>query len=254
MYVAGSGITTFRARIKPDFKPLTKLALKWTSVSGGNYQAVDRGATADIYDAEFRLYAKQSEINTFIDAVESNRQNDTHYFTLAGFEETEKIFGADVDYSSISATVLSIAPVAQGSWQAYGTTVRMRALSPAFDGSPSLPTLRCLNVGYTGDAIWTINKYDSYNGTYAYLDHDEDAGRFVGTFVLSDSDMQSMRRYIATQRGSTISIPSIYGVDYPWGPRRGNTYPIDAKILEWEDLGMHGVGHWMLKLTLGEVI
>lgn len=255
MYISGDNITTYRARIKPNFKPKTSLALKWKLATDGNYYATDRGSSSDVYEASFSLYAKQDEIEDFITANYNNRDYDTNYFTMSGFESTEHIFGEDVDHSgSIDVTVLNISPMRQGSFKGYGCTVDVCALSPTFTGSATLPALECLEFGWIATIENTNVKYDTYNGTYSYLDQEYDHGLFQGIFKFSVSAMRNMRRYIATQRGSTVSITDIYGIDNIFGPYRTNTFPLNVKILDWEDLGMWGVNDWRMKLTLAEQI
>jgi len=254
MYVSGDGITAYRARIKPGFKPDTQLALSWVQCADGNYKATDRGTTVDYYETEFDLYAKEDEINQFISAVYNNRDYDTNYFNMSQFESTEHIFGEDVDHSgTISVTILEISDIKQGSWKTRGISVRARALSPSFTGSSSLPTLRCLDIGYNTAMDNTNVKYDSYTGNFSYLDREADVGLFTGVFTFSIADMRSMRRYLTAERGNTISIPAMHGVDFPFGPYRNSTYPIDVKVIDWKDLGMWGVQDWKMKITMAEV-
>ena len=255
MYISGTGISTYRVRIKPDFKPSTTLALSWVQCADGNFKATDRGTSVDVYETEFNLYAKEEEINQFVNAVYSNRTAGVCHFSLSGFESTEHIFGEDVDHTgSIDVTILDISDIKQGSWKVRGITVKARALSPTFIGSPSLPTLKSLDIGY-GEAVnRTIEKYDSYTGAFSYIDRACDTGVFTGTFLFSLADMRAMRRYIATERGDTISIPAIHGVEYPFGPYRNSTYPINVKITDWQDLGMWGVQHWKMQITMIEVV
>jgi len=255
VHISGDGIASYMVRIKPNFKVDTRLALNWIQASNGQYKATDRGYTSDIYEAEFTIRAKEEEVNNFIDAVHDNREAETNYFQLSGFESTEHIFGEDVDYSSpIDVTVLEVSGVKQPFWKTREIKVKTRALSPNFTGSPSLPSLNCLGIGYETKTDRTITKYDSYYGDFSYLDRESDVGVFVGTFMFTIDEMRAIRRYIATQRDATISIPSIGGVEYPFGPYRPNTYPISVKIIDWEDLGMWGVHDWRIKLTMAEVI
>lgn len=256
MYISGTDIVTYRARIKPNFRTRTTLALKWIKLSSGLYKATDRGASSDIYESEFRIYAKEEEVNQFIEAWYDNRSvSSTNVFTLSGFESTEHIFGEDVDHSvPIDVTILEISDIKQGKWKTREITVKVRALSPSFVGTPSLPTLECLEIGYTISLDQTINKFDTYNGSFTYQDYNADVGELVGIFNFSVEDMKSIRRYFTTQRDATISIPNILGVEYPFGPYRNSTYPIDVKIIAWEDLGLWGINKRRMKITMAEVV
>ena len=255
MYVSGDGFTTFLCHIKPEFKPKTTLALKWVQASNGVWSTVDRGVTSDIYESEIRIYSKEETINTMINAIYANRIYDTNYFTMSGFLSTEHIFGEDIDYSgNIQVTIVAIEGPVQKTWLGYEATLTVRALSPTFTYASTLPTLQYLDYGYKGTIEdLTINKYDSYYGNFTYLDHTTDIGIWTGTLLFTSENMGKMRRYITTQRGSTVTINSINGVDYPFGPTRP-TFPITCKILKWDDLGMVNPNNWKMSVTLAEVV
>lgn len=255
MYISGDGITTYRARIKPGFKVNTVLSLNWIQTSDGNFKCTDRGSTVDYYEAEIDLIAKEEEINQFVSAVYNNRFYDSNHFSMSGFESTEHVFGEDVDHSgAIDVTVLEVSNISQPSWKVRSVTAKVRALSPSFVGTASLPVLRCLDIGYNVNIENTNVKYDSYTGAFTYLDREADVGLFEGVFTLSIEDMRSIRRYLTIERGGDIIIPAIHGVEYPFGPYRSSTYPITVKVIEWKDLGMWGVNDWKLKLVLAEVV
>lgn len=255
MQVSGTGITPFTLLVKPDFKPKTIPALEWVECADDNYKAVDRGASQDVYQSSFRVYKAETAINTFIEEVEANRAAGNHQITLGSFSSTEHIFGADVDYSgSITATVLEIEDRAQKTWKGYAVKVRVQAISPSFTGSATLPAFEHLEVGYVGDSSVPVNKMDTYDGTFSYLDRGTGAGYFTGTFSFSDANMKNLRRYLASQRGSSFSLTGINGVAYPFGKRRDSGYPYTVKCIDWEDLGMRDVGMWRIKMVFAEVV
>ena len=256
MRITGTGITQFDIKVKPEYRPLTRLALNWNQLSSGNFVATDRGATADTYDAEVRFYGKENVIDEFIEEINDNRVADSNEITLSQFNATEHIFGANVDHSgTISATVLEMGKKTQNTWKGYSLTARLRALSPAFTGSSSLPGLTNLEVGYEGDSDITVKKIDSYSNAFTYLDRESDAGLFEGTFIFSDANMILLRNYIKTQRSGNFTISAISGVDEPFGIRRfGTGYPYTTKLIDWEDLGMRDVQTWRMRLTFAEQI
>jgi hypothetical protein len=255
MLISGTGITPFTQLVKPDFKSVTLPALEWVEVSDGNYKAVDRGASQDVYQASFRIYKTEAAVNTFIDEIEANRIAGSNEITLSTFASTEHIFGADVDYSgNITATVLEIKDRKQSSWKGFSVQVKVQAISPSFTGSATFPDLEYLEVGYVGDSSVPINKMDTYDGTFAYADRDAGAGMFTGTFTLSDTNMKNLRRYLASQRGAAFNLTGINGVTYPFGIRRSSGYPYSVKCVDWEDLGMRDVHNWRVKLVLAEVV
>ena len=253
-------INATQVKIKPDFVPVTTLALTWTQLSNGNWTCTDRGASNDQYDTTVRFYGTEDSINTIINLIEANR-NVNNILTLSGFNSQEHIFGADLDYTgSITATaIMQGSRRAQKTWRGFELNVKLSCLSSQFTGgSGSLPILRFLETGYDADSDYTINKYDSYNRTFSYQDHRSDYGTFTGIYTFEDQEMIQMRRYVATQRSSDISIPNIIGVQYPFG-RRFSSYPINVKILSFEDQGMatnvpSGRPRWMASIKLGEVI
>ena len=259
MFVSGSGISSpITVKVKPDFKPVTTLGLKWTKLEGGNYRATDRGSSSDVYQASVRFYGKEADINTIIDTIELNRNAGSgtpNQIALSAFTETEQIFGMDVDYTgSINATVLNIESREQNTWKGYGVKLRLQALQPTFAGTPSFPTLQHLDTGYSGDSTYTIRKYDSYTGAFSYQDRANDVGEFTGVFQLSNDDMKAFRRYIATQRGATVSMATIPGVAYPFGTRSSGSYPYNVKIINFDDLGKKGVQWWKCAVTFAEVV
>jgi len=255
MNVAGTGITPFDIQVMPDYRPKTQLSIKWRQMADGNWKGTDRGTSADIYDADVRIYGKEAVIDDFIDEIEANRAASAHALTLSSFEDTEHFFGVDVDHSgSISATILNIGKRTQNTWKGWGLDMTLRAISPSFSGSSSLPTLGYLDIGAIGDSNYTVNKIDSYDGTFHYLDHDNDIGTFTGTFTLASSDMQKIRRYIATQRTGNFTLADNFGFADPFGSRSPGSYSYTTKLIEWEDLGMWGVHWWKIKLKFAEVI
>ena len=255
MWISGTGITPFEAKIKPDFKPKTTLAIKWFQTSDGNWRGTDRGSSSDLYQAEIRLYNHKSEIDAFEEQIELNRSSSSNVVTMSDFSATEHIFGEDVNhFSPISVTILEIDRVKQKTWKGYGLDLTVQCPSPTFTGSTSLPTFKCLSVGYGAGSKRTISKLDSYEGDFEYIDHNFEAGIFEGTLIFSIDGMRSFRNYVRTNRTNDFIIPDIYGVESPFGVIRGTSYPITAKLIEWEDLGMYGVNKWRVKVKFAEVI
>jgi hypothetical protein len=262
MIISGTGIITpFTAKVKTDFVPVTTYDFQnhFEQASSGNWYASDRGSAMDYYDAEnVRLYGKETVINNFIAQVEANRVAGSNVLTLSSFSETEHIFGADVDYSGgtypVLATVTEIGRREQGTWKGWGLPLKMRLLPPfAFVGSSALPTLRHVSVGIDADADRTLLKQDSYGGQFFYADQQADAGVFTGTFIFYDAEMIALRRFMATNRAASFALPTIYGVQYPFGRR-----PLPALgyytacIKSIEDEAMFGISRWTCKITFLE--
>jgi len=256
MRLSGTGISTpFELKVT-KYRPITTYGIEWIKTSSGNYVSTDRGASNDTYESEIVVSGHEYYINQVLSAIQDNRAADNHVLSLDTFNQVDdKIFGCDVDYSSgVTCTVVKLSSRKQRSWRGFGVTMILRALSPSFTGSASLPALQYIPKGYEGDATYTVTKYDTYDGSFTYLDEEYDAGQWTGDVILTSANMQGLRRYLATQRGSTISIPAIAGVAYPYGPRRGSTYPLSVKVTEFKDNGMWGEGYWTATLTLNEVV
>lgn len=258
MQINGDGIATpIIAKVKPDFAVLTTPALKWVQLTSGNFEAVDRGAGEDLYSAKVRLYGFKTTIDEFLEAFEDNRgasSGTPNELSLSSFNETEKIFGADVDYSEpIPCTITKLREVKQRTWRGFSLEVRINALSTAFVGSPAMPALNLLKVGYTGDGDYTINKILNYDGSFTHIDHKADTGLFKGVFTFSEAEAIQFRRYVATERGNTVQLNTISGVAEPFGTRRGGSYPYDVKIIDWKERGMRGLHQWLFEITFAEV-
>jgi hypothetical protein len=243
-------------KIKPDFVPDTKLSLVWFQLANDEWAATDRGADADTYDCDIRLYRSESQVQAFIDFMEANRNASTNpnILTLSNFNAQEHIYGADLDYTSITATVF-MDRRRQGTWKGFEQTLRMSCVSPSFvGGTPnSFPLLQKLNVGYDADSDRTINKFDSYNRTFQYQEHSVDSGLYSGVYTFTDEEMIQIRRLVATKRATAVAMPTIIGVDHPFGRRSNST---NVKIMEFEDMGMYSVvlgkSRWKAKITLIE--
>lgn len=263
MTFSGAGITgTFDVKIKPDFTPQTTYALFWTQLSSGNYACTDRGTLADKYETQVTFYStEQTEIsghsiNEVINILDSNRQSGSPYFTITNCNSTEHIFGADLDYTvPITVTATEISRRTQNTWKGWSFTCKLACVGlPTFvSGNGYLPPLQFVDVGVDADADYNIDKFRSYNNVFFYADHgpDSEKGIFGGTLTFTDAEMTQFRRYLAVQRGSAISIPNIHGINYAWG-RRTTAFPLSAKFINFEDLGMCNVLRWKCKITLAQ--
>ena len=154
----------------------------------------------------------------------------------------------------MSVTFLDVGTKEQHSWKGFSIRLKARNLSPSFTGSSSLPSFQYLDYGFNGDSNRTINKIDSYTGSFTYLDRSSDSGTFVGTFTFSTADMILLRNYIRSQRGGLYSISGINGVSEMFGPRRGGSYPYSTRLVEWEDRGMLNINYWKMRLTFVEEV
>ena len=254
MRISGTGITSFQARILPDFEINTILAIKWFQTSDGNWKYVDRGSTVDAYETTVRMHRIKGSIEQVVTQFDQNRVTGSNVVVLSEFASNEHIFGTNLVYNSISATLLETPKVEQSDLKSFSLSLKLRAISPTFTGTATFPSLSFLRTGYDGNsADYTINKMDSYTGSYAYLDQQADNGEFRGTFQFTDTELKNLRAWMRVNRGTTIAIADIDGITYPFGGLR-STFPINAKVLELSGETMRDMVNWYATLRLVEVI
>lgn len=263
MFIAGSGITTpLRVWIKPDFIPKTTLALKWAQLASNNWVATDRGAAADIYEAQIQVYGLQTTINELLVTLNNNRIASTglpNQLNLSDFASNEKIFGLDIDYAPITipyltTTVTKFGDRLQRSLHGFSLSLTLQLISPQFVGTAGTITFEHIDIGYKADSTIELNKFDCYNGAFSYLDHRSDTGIIEATATIKNADHITFRRSLATQRGSAITTTIMNGINYPFGPNRSTTWPKNLTYIEVEELGNYGMGYQKVKFKAVENI
>jgi hypothetical protein len=257
MQISGTGISPLTVKILKGFKPETTLALAWTQLSSGNWVATDRGYLSDKYECEISIAGTELYINDVINLFEANREALSNQVICSGFNADEHLWGEDIDYTgSVTANVMSIQQRNQSSWKVFNLSVRLAAVSPSFIlGSGNLPLFRFTNIGVKADAEYTNQHFRSYRNVWSNPDMASDAGTFTGTFTLTVEEMAQLRSYIRLQRGATVSLVGIYGIQYPFGPRtvpNASGYPYNVKIIKFEDLGKISENFYQATITLAE--
>ena len=251
---------TIALKVLPDFRPEYIPGWKWQQLSSGNWFAVDRGVATDQYCTTVNLYGRESAINAVITEIESNRTTfvaSQNVLTLSEFSSTEKIFGADIDYSGYISVIVDETTQwrrKQNTLKGWSLSLRMIALSPPISSvAPALPPLKLISVGVDADSDRTIKKNLTYTNDMSANDYNADYGTFAGVFTFSDIDMARMRRFYATNRTAISTIPKIYGITYPFGRRSAaNPTNFNCVITELADEKLLGVGRWTCKLTIAE--
>lgn len=257
MQIAGSGITSFTVKLKPDFTVLTSFAIRWVQSSANTWKYSDRGAAEDIYESDISIYGTETTINTFIDWIEANRTYPSNVLQLSGFTDTEHIFGENVNHGgTVNANIVKYEKTVQNSWKGFGLNIRIRALSPAFTGTTTFPALTNLQIGYDANSEFTLNSISSYNNTFTYQEHDCDTGTFTGTFTFTLTEIQGLRNYIRVNRGDQFILPAIAGIEYPFGKRRGLSFTYDniyVRIKDYKEGAFFGLNSKYVTLTFTEV-
>ncbi|MDR0307634.1 MAG: hypothetical protein LBI42_12470 [Chitinispirillales bacterium] len=278
MIISSNDFESFEFKILPGFKPVTKPALKWKQLANGSNIVIDRLAASDIYEADVSLYGREDEIDKLIGALEKNRRSvksAPNTFWLAGFNNAEKIFGAEIDYSiSIKAMVTKFGSKEQKSLRGFSVKLTLRALNlrkrtgitaqfPQINNLCENPGAAAfLAVGFTADSVIDMRRGDSYTGVPNFSDTRADSGFFEGTFTLKTDDMAALRLFLLEEnRGGIITrnskegkiINSIPGVQNIFGVRR--TQPqsgFNVRITEWTDMGMKSLDFWRIKMKIAE--
>lgn len=252
MYIYGSGITEFEFRTDSNYNVETQWDLEWFQVSNGDYHAIDRGASGDYYGASITTFGTETYINNIITQLESNRQSDGILY-MSGFAGNEHIFGEDVDHTLVSGYVVGYGVRTQNSFKGYSFSLDIRALSPSFTGSASLPdwTSACVfhSPKIKAYSSWSVNNYDTYYSDVQLYDKRTDTGTFKGTFRLSLTELRDLRRWYATNRDTSFSITSLNGVTYMFGNREG-TGPWTVKLIDINEAGWFGLDYKLVELTI----
>jgi hypothetical protein len=215
------------------YKPITDTAITWSQLSNGNWRGVDRGQAADIYQSQISFVGTESELSDLETFLNSNRVSFSATIT-----EKEAIFGANIDYSSpLTVYVSDYSDVKRISFNQYAMELRLLLDSPTFATiTPLLSVLKVASYTSTQQTNFTIKNHVTYDGEFNLYDSLVDDGFFECIFTQTLAEMKQIREYLrTTARASTITFPTISGIDKPWGQRTGT--PTNCKIISWEDLG-----------------
>ena len=254
--------------IKIGFKPITKWAIKWHDkpLAGGNYKGSDRGIGEDVYESEITFRGTLTELTALETRLDANRSviDDSDTYNCV-FSEGEEVFGMDLDYSSVGGyqvSVIKYGKIRKVAFRVFemNWTIRL-AETPVFLATPaaSLASLRKISHADTRESIYDITKHFTYDRDLFALDHYESgaantgAGTYTTTFSQTNDEMTAIRRYIMTNRATTISpLPDFDTLVYPFGTIAGSG-PFDVKIINWEDLGRIDSQEWSLRITFARI-
>lgn len=224
---------------------------KWKYLATGFQSARDFGAARDIYEGSIIVRDTPDVLDSLQTILNANRNG----IVLSGFNDSEMIFGANVDYSgSINATVTK-----------YGTRKNLnnnvifqleltfQAIAPTLlTTAPSLTGLN-LQEQFDGDRSTDVTKLFDYSGVASYLDHKTDAGIFHGTFLQTTEQMKAIRAYLLqTARANVIPFPAMgNGVFYPFGANEGDSRFQMCNVISWSDKPVN-YDLWELEITFSQ--
>ena len=255
MKIDGKNITSFDIKVA-DYTPNTHLALEWFQTADNNWHATDWDSNSDYYECDITTYGTEAYINNIINQLSVNRAATDTIF-LTSFATDEKIFGEDLDYNQIDATVSKMDPRASKSLNGWRLNMSLRAVSPSptavstFDWSD----VKCIQYNYDADRTWDINLYDSYDSLIYTYDHQSDAGICSFKLDISNDTLASLRQYQRIARGSSFILPNsgLFGVALPFGPRSG-AGPHTIKLLDVKEDRRKSPFRWFVDVVISEVI
>jgi len=218
-------------KVLPTISYTPILALEWFDLADGNVRAVDRSDKNDYVICEIETVGTESYINNIIQSLKVDK-----FLTLSEFASDEMIFGANVDYNAtVKAVWTNMTMKKQKTLNTFSLILSLTSTDITYiTGSGYLPSLSCVQIGYTGDTSWGFDVEQTYRNTsnsgsvYVYQ-NSNDIGEFIGQFILTNEEMAELLYFQKAQRSSPFVLPSI-GVPYPFGPRQ--TGPYDAVLRE----------------------
>lgn len=251
MYISGSGITTTELKVM-NFTPKSRLGYKWNVLSNGSISVIDRGSDTDIYEADITTYGTETYINNILDQLDIIEAS-TGYLTTSGYVTNEHLFGENIDYDTpITTAVTDIGLRKSNSFKGWRLDLTVKALSPAFTGSPVLPvwTNSCINYKYTGSKEYDIKYHESYYGDYFYTNHIDEQHIFKAMFTFTDTELRNLQEWLRRNRGDGFELVFGFfnGVAYPFGPNYNYPY-FNVKITDLVQKQKWGLDNWLVELT-----
>lgn len=265
MLISGEGITTTNLKIHKDFEIQTELALRFFDLYNGGKGFVDRGVEEDSYKSIITVHGTKDQILTFLRELELNRDKRpqenpnkiSNVIELSGFNISEKIFGADIDYSRSIVVTPIISSRVQRTINTWSVDLELISQDITFL-EPILPTFPKINFvsnDFMADFNNSINKQFSLNNFFWIRDHNSDSGGFSGTIQFSQKEMVRVRSFHRTNRGLTFDLPTIDGIEEVFGIRDKGS--LRVKLIEISNETIVGFNCdepvWECYLTLSEV-
>ncbi len=205
------------------------MGMEWVEMSDGGYKVSDRGifnnAETDHIKTSLTIRGRFDYIYSVFESI-SNAIRDKS--DLIWNDKGFPVFGANVDYSAgIPIVIDSVSEITQYAKGAFQISVTIKPLSLSFLETPVLfPDLRSLEYSYSSKYDLGFSNEYSYNayslGSVDVARTGEESGEFTGMFKLTREEMAQILNFQRAQRGYPFDMPTIYGVDYPFGTIAGN--------------------------------
>lgn len=237
MNISGLGITETCLKINKNFIIDTKLAFDFFELTNGGHGVIDRGVEEDTYKSNITVNGTKEQILQFADEIQSNRTSGSvndfkNIIILRNLNESEKIFGAEIDYNAD----LIVTPIIEGRIQrtisTWSVNLELIAQSLVFI-EPTLstfPTIFHISNGSDADFKRSTNKQFSLNNYFWIQEHDFDSGEFSGTVLFSETEMVRAKSFQRINRGNTFDLQILNGIEEVFGIRKKGTMRV--KLLE----------------------
>lgn len=237
-----AGVTCYA---QPFPKPLTSLAVVWNTVHGDRWRATAHPPDNDVYEADVEIWDAEAVIDSLYTALKANMGTMT---VSLGTDDERFIFGADV--LCTTATVAQYGEVSEaGSFKMFSLPLRLRAVAKTFTGDAEWPTVLRVQGGWKGGSSFGVVKNFSQDGTPSYSQTQAMEGIFEGEFLAFTSEMQKIRRNVATLRGAQTTFPDI-GVSNPFGTTLPDFSGSYVRVIDLEDMGREDYAFWRCRIKL----
>lgn len=217
----------------------------WYRLGNGKYTASDRGEKYDHYETKIITNAEDNEIETILEYL-----NDKSELTFTNV--LTPIFGNNVDYSQPIVVVMqNLSTIEQTSLNRFEIEFSVSLVSCEFlEDFTGLPELTALNHNYVKGNDYsntTISSYNRENNDYMIIDIVN--GVFTGTFFFCYDELAQLQHYQRTVRSLSFPMPTIDGVQYPFGRLNGDTN-LQGRLYSVEDITEISMQLYTAKLTI----
>lgn len=238
-------------RVKPWPKPSIKSSIQWTFDSRGNPRGYDRGASEDIYETSIEIEDTETNVNSLLTVLNSNRET----VTLDQF--AADIFAPNIDYTGSIVCAVNDYGVRKVGFHAtsgddiYQMELKLRAVQPSVLGTtPSLSGIRVQEQRDAGHSFGVARHYFR-DGAHGYSDTNVDSGRYAPYFLCTPAIAKAVIAYfMVTARAASFTLPTL-GDAYPFGPSRGSG-PFTVRLHDFS-ISRENLNRWRIDCDFREI-